>query len=368
LRFLLRCGATQEVWPGVAIRSTPPALSRQQRLHPCRPCRTRQERSRRIRGPLDGKPGPLGHGSSYKRPRPGAKPASHCWTYRGQVAARSRWIALVLGAVLALGACESSASGSAEPPRRFDPIGAEVTPAAPLMPVNLPAGWLIVDRDYESMRLVENAQEASDKGRRQSLFMPEGATSASGPALIVGYVGDDEAEPSYCLPSDRHQLPTAGPTGSNSAYVFGRGVSKPDLAGAAGSVRWGTGAPHVRLPSGFSLRASSNLPANGLPSFAWLHVQAPSGALVYVGEEQTNRAGVAVAKFWRSALDRTCTDSLQRTVVRGGTIVRLIATDTPEARRMVRTIARKLRHVSAAEFCERRCVHFVKPVEVHVRP
>jgi hypothetical protein len=283
--------------------------------------------------------------------------------YRGRVARHTTLRTLALVSAVVLAACESGASGSGEASTRFDPVGQEATPRAPLMPVDLPSRWEVGNRDLEVGFLGRSAREPGRNGRMQSLFMPEDSTADSGPALVVGYVGDDQAEPSYCLGSDRNEIATQGPDfyTSNGAYLFGRGVSQKDLARAAGSVRWGSGvnAPRVWLPARFRLRASSNVPAFGsLPLRAWLHVRAPSGATVVLEQIQSNRAGVTVAKFWRNVLGgRACRDRVQRTVVRDGTVVRLSASDTTEGREAVATVASHLERATPSQFCAGRCAH-----------
>lgn len=194
----------------------------------------------------------------------------------------------------------------------------------------------------------------------QAVFMPDASTADRGPALVVGYVGDDQAPPSSCLGLDSNEVSIAGPSfyNANEAYVFGRGVSRATVNRIARTVEWGNGqeAPALRLPSGYSLRAASDLPAVGLPNLAGQTVvDSSSGVDVLIGEEQDNAAGVLVARFWRDVLKDRCRESPERTVIRGGTVLRMVGQDTQRGRRAMAQVERSLVRVSQDEFCAGSC-------------
>lgn len=256
--------------------------------------------------------------------------------------------------VVVLGACSSSGVVAAGPkyPAAFSPVGRGAVPARPLMLSQLPAGTRIGPRLWPP--------GSASPENTQFLYMPKSSTPGSGPALVVGFVGDDEAPPSYCLPKTSDEKPTADPSWllSNASYVFGRDVSDADLRRASRTVAWGDEghAPSLKIPAGFSLRASSDLPAFAVPSAATFSIGNASGRGVLVGQTQYNTAGVFVADFWRHVLDHgRCRDRIQETILRGGTVVRLLADNTAKGRSKITEVRRHLRRGSRAEFCANQC-------------
>jgi hypothetical protein len=244
-------------------------------------------------------------------------------------------------------------------------IGHGSAPVRPLVPKGLPPRWRIDGVELRGGTLGEP---------RQSLFQPAPATSARGSAIVIGFIGDDEDDPSCFGPKsvwsvgdertgavrrwgDDYAITTvAGPPfySSNVAYVFGRHVSDRTLQRVAQTVRWGDGSapPTAELPRSFRLRAASQLAPFGAVPLAMLQAAGPdprSGVLI--GQMRDNRAGRYVARFWDAVTGpRGCRDLLQRTEVRGHTIVRLIGR-TSARPPVVAEIARDLRRVSRAQFC-----------------
>lgn len=239
-------------------------------------------------------------------------------------------------------------------PISFAPVAKTRAPARPLLPRRMPRGWTITGRQLDR----------SDDWRAalptQWVYMPSGSTATSGPALVVGSVGDDQAPPSYCLGANVSEESIGGPdfVTSDGAYVFGRGLGNAEVGRIAKSVRWRDPPrpPTVDLPPGYALRAASSLPAFGLPAAASLHVSG-GGQTVQVGQEQATAAGLFVADFWRHVLGgHGCRQGAsQRSVIRGGTVLRLVGQDTRRGRRMIRTVERRLARVSRDTFCASSC-------------
>lgn len=288
-------------------------------------------------------------------------------------------------------ACTSGSSRAARAAWKApaDPIGSIAVPARPLV-VRAPAGWTV--RPLRAGGTPGEAYAVTS----QFLFLPPGSSPTYGPAIAVGMVGDDEWGPADCL-TERTQptsttstTSTTSPVGGSgpatgrvgvtrraavgrgpervadgisvvrlpdpdflndtSAFLLGRDVSDRALRRAASTFAWtGDGeVPVVDLPAGFRLVATGSLPAHGGPDARVEQVvDARRRQSISVGQEDGNDAAVAVAKFWKATVERqTCfgamTPLVERTLVRGPTVVRLRGDDRPAVRRAMRAVERDL--------------------------
>ncbi len=238
------------------------------------------------------------------------------------------------------------------------------------MPGTLPKGWRITSRQLRSNRFASTAQ---------AVFMPAGSTADHGPALVVGFTVDEEYAPSTCARGVRgqrdvvgsivrwggsySQTPVPGPGfyTYNDAYVFGRDVSDEDLRRAASSVQWHyQEMPTVALPPAFRLRATSHLDAQGPAWLARQSLAGPDGQGIDISQEQANTAGVFVADFWSNITKgQACNGYLGQgdqmnavtTVIRGNTVVRILAPANRRGQEVAATMERALRRVSRRTFC-----------------
>lgn len=268
----------------------------------------------------------------------------------------------VLGCVV-LTASTSTNDVRAERPRRFAPTGIQGTPAAPLLPGRLPDGWRIRGRE---LRLQRGASAS------QAVFMPPKSTAAAGPALAAGYVSDDQGAPNACDGADvsTYPPPAIQRWGSRftmmsvrapgfvtaAGYVLGRDVSDDVLREAAASVSWvdEVTPPSMALPAGFALKATSGLAPSDHFGPVRFRLDDDESHRVWVGETESNPAGVFVAQFWASLSGgRACTHDgwTQRTIIRRGTVIRMSGDDSRIVRRVVDSAGGDLRPVSRREFC-----------------
>ncbi len=283
--------------------------------------------------------------------------------------------------VALVAACESDTdSGPATPARsliRFDPIGRESAPRRPLAPEKLPAGWSIAGG-----HLSEGT--APRISATNSLFMPVTSTADAGPALVAGYVNDDEAPPYFCAMrranphgplafpgtlghpdilrwgQDLTALPVAHTTSStvgsaNEVFVLGREVSDAELRKAATSVQWsdrGDNPPTLTLPPGFRLRATTNLAAQEHPFGASLALERGASS-VGISQEDANASARFFVRFWSAVTKgQKCREfRSQHTRIRGQTIVRLFDDDSAASRAAVSKLSRSLRRGSANAYC-----------------
>lgn len=287
---------------------------------------------------------------------------------------RGRNAVAVVGTIviLALGCTSTSEETAAvDYPPDFVPIGRTRAPTRPLMPSDLPEGWRITSRDL---------RDEEFGSAMQSLFMPPGSTPEQGPAVVVGFVGDEQYAPHWCDPPAPYGEPLPpgivrwgdglslmeidGPDSftSNGAYVLGRDIDDAVLARAASTVRWGglEDAPMVELPARYRLRATSHLDVRGDAWLAMQEIEAPDGLVFVVGQEEDTTAGVFLADFWRNtASGQTCrgytgadeADLAVTTIIREHTVVRVRAHASRAGRRGVEVIERSLRRVSRRAYC-----------------
>lgn len=284
---------------------------------------------------------------------------------------------------LALGGCSSgNVRGSPASPSRFEPIGTSAAPVRPFVPTELPAGWTITSRT-----LRPGVPTDADA---YAVFMPDGSTVNIGPALVAGFVSDEELPPYWCaMPRANPQggrrfperkgrpvilrwgagltalpvstaFPVSGHTGgaasgANEVFVMGRDISDAVLRRAASSATWSErddGPPTMDIPARFRLRATTDLAAWEYPARASL-VLSGNGTSIYIGQERDNAAGLFFADFWRSVTNgEDCwSHGLVRTTLRGHTVIRIAADFDAESRRAMALVERGLRRVSREDYC-----------------
>jgi hypothetical protein len=280
-----------------------------------------------------------------------------------------RWLRIavftVVVGLLAAG-CESSSTKADDP---IDPIALAAVPRRPLVPTRLPEGWTVIYRAHE--RPADHPIRSAE-GVSQFLYLPPGGSGAAGPALLVGYIGDDQSAPVPCANDDPDEAAArerrqarrglsvfeiSGPDKvlPNAAYVIGRDVEDGTIDRALRTFRWEH--PRQLEPGqGLRLRAASRLPASGAPGLAEEGVgtrgTGPGTQGVTIRQEDGNSAELAVARFWRSIEDvSTCANEPgQRTTFRGRTILRILASDPDSARLGAEVVEPSLRRVPLAEF------------------
>jgi hypothetical protein len=267
---------------------------------------------------------------------------------------------------LALGPLAITA-GAARP--AADTKGVASTPRRPLVTGTLPRGWSVTSR---------HLQRVHGALADQSLFLGPDATPTSGPALLAGYIGDDEGPP-YCYRLSGPGSEPGTPPGvvrrwgrrwsvvrvrspdfftANDAYVIGRDVPKSTLSTAARTLRWTSRstAPELRTPGRFRLSATSGLAFDALPGAASVTFSGPNRSFVLLGQERENAPALRLTRFWRTA-ERArprCPGyaaTVQRTVIRGHLVYRLSGHDTRTVRAAARAIPAALHPVSRAAFC-----------------
>jgi hypothetical protein len=273
-----------------------------------------------------------------------------------------RWIRLAIGTLtvglLAVG-CDSSSAPAAQP---ADPIAVATVPERPFVPTRLPAGWAVSSGTISSLGIgpVDSIAEMS-----QFLYLPPDGSAASGPAILVGYIGDDQSAPVPCAGKDRGDprrhvrrgvtvVEISGPDDMtvNAAYVIGRDVEDATLDRVLKSFRWDR--PRMLRPGqDLRLRAASRLPASGLPAPAMLHLGTGTRtSSLSIIQEDGNPAEHDVARFWESIDARPPCGAApdQHTVFRGRTIVRFVSDDPATLRLATGVIEPGLRRVPLAEF------------------
>lgn len=287
-------------------------------------------------------------------------------------------VVVVAMGVLLLGCDSSEGEQPRTLPQRFDPIGTVAAPARPFATGALPNGWQMRAR-------VLGGGSALFASAEQVLYMPAESTPSSGPALVAGYVTDEEWGPDSCdPPRDRPDRSASSVDGivrwgrgltamvvtgpsyitTNGAYVFGRDVDDADLRRAAGSVRWpepsttdrpldNSQPPTLELPPGFTMRATGDLAAHGQPWPVRVQLSAGPDRWIWIGQEEGNAAGVFLADFWRSVTKgQRCggPPTVERTLIREHTVIRLYGPDTPDVRAAMTFVERGLHRVSRRRF------------------
>ena len=279
-----------------------------------------------------------------------------------------RWTRTLVGiaaVVLLATGCDSSTPRASDP---IDPVAVATVPARPFVPTQLPEGWTI------TYRSVEHGVMPSDRSldtMSQFLYLPPDGSPSSGPAVLVGYITDDQSAPLPCAgeePADsearerrqrRRHLSVVeidGPdgVGANAAYVIGRDVKDSTVDRALRAFRWDR--PGALTPGqDLGLRAGSRLPASGVPALAQMVVGTSAiGAAhrVSILQEDGNAAERAVARFWQSieGVSRCRNESATRTMFRGRTIVRFLARDAASTRLGVDVIEPGLRRIPVSDF------------------
>jgi hypothetical protein len=265
----------------------------------------------------------------------------------------------IAAVVLLAAACDSSTSRAEDP---IDPVAVATVPDRPFVPTQLPDGWEIADRSVWHRATMDGP---SIDQMSQYLYLPPGGSAASGPAVLVGYIGDDQSAPVPCAGTDRGDprrhvrrgvtvVEIAGPDNMtvNAAYVIGRAVDDDTMDRARSSFRWDR--PRALEPGeDLRFRAASLLPASGLPALAMLHVGTGDvRRTLSIIQEDGNAAEHDVARFWESIDARPpCQPGPdQHTVFRGRTIVRLLSEDPETLRLATEVVAPGLRRVPLSEF------------------
>jgi hypothetical protein len=272
----------------------------------------------------------------------------------------SRSVGALLASLIVVSgsACETGDAPEATPTStiaRFDPIGTSATPAEPFVAGTLPPGWKEGPGQTQQFNGVDRPSQA--------VFTPPTTSASSGPALLIGYVVDDEGTAFRCdlqyepnlqsarivrMRRDVTAITIRGPdfATTNCAYVMGRDVSDVTLRRAAASVQWPESVwepPTTTLPHGYQLRATSAMAFSSI-AFPILSSFSDGSQRNYIvfGQADSNAAGIFVAGFWRSVI-RSPRETAQRILISGHTIVRLEGKNTPATRKAVAVIERNLR-------------------------
>lgn len=285
-----------------------------------------------------------------------------------------RLFAALLLPALVVG-CSGGGGSSSWPLPRTSPIGTQSTPSRPLLPTNLPRGWVVANRRLE--------RKPAFRSAAQTLYLAEGSTPSKGRALLVGHVSADGGgyAPTTCEPPalGYDQLPSEivrwgrglaltrvdGPANeaSSVAYVFGRDVTDDQLRQAAASLRWASsesGVPHVDVPKGFALRATSPLAAHVSGTApAWVRLNGPGGRWITISQQEGNAAVLTVEMFWSATTGhQRCLGAsgwlVQKAALVSPTFVRMTGTDDPQTRRAMRAVSDGLKAVSPQRFCAKR--------------
>lgn len=269
-----------------------------------------------------------------------------------------------MAVVLGVSAC-SSTSRSAEPGPDFArPVGIATAPLRPLLPSHVPSGWHLTDTSLTTTR---------HRGGTHALYLGPGATVRTGPAIIVGYTGDDQWTPlcsdGTSYPSRRwgHFTYVNGPevefVNDTATWALGRDVDEDALRRAVGAVHWATedGPDPVTgvwrpeyseiattaLPPGFRLAGTTDFgPGEPFSSYERLTYSTPHGDQV-VNVANGNLALLTVARFWRDSLEPSCRSIRRQAptfVVHGAVVTAFMRTPA------VRDVIAALRPVSHREW------------------